>query len=291
LGWQVLGGFTVFESAARAGEYISRAHWWNANERGLWIDATPRRHAQLVLVESDKTPVPPPSDDEVARFERLRAAAVSAAVPETRKDPKYAAKLARKEALEAEKTAKSMAQLAKMEHKRQLAALPDGPYQKLLKAVGMLEAEILVRQTFDFSSKTLRAADMEALAGLCTHHAPVATSALYVQNNLIGDDGLAAIAAGFKAMPQLEALALQSNHISSRGIVALCRSPPVGKLKTLYLWNNDICDEGIDAMTSAVRTGRLRVELIVVHTNRYCTRAACERLKDECKVQGYDASI
>ena len=60
-GWDVLGGFTLYESLSPASGaahgYTSRPHYWNSNARGLWLDLTPRpdAHASKVLVESPET--------------------------------------------------------------------------------------------------------------------------------------------------------------------------------------------------------------------------------------------
>ncbi|KAL1520722.1 hypothetical protein AB1Y20_022291 [Prymnesium parvum] len=83
LGWEVLGGFILFElsqgvprrESVRAAEYHAEAHWWNVTPRGAWVDLTPRGlHKELVLLHSPLTAVPEPSDAE-------RAALLSPAAP------------------------------------------------------------------------------------------------------------------------------------------------------------------------------------------------------------------
>ena len=122
-GWEMLGGFMLLERAdAPAGSadlYVGEPHYWNANSRGLWIDLTPRRYKDIVLVESASTPVPTPTPGEQKRHETLRAEelarsvareaerkAAKAAEKASRKAEKEAAKAARHAAREAEKAAK-----------------------------------------------------------------------------------------------------------------------------------------------------------------------------------------
>ena len=75
LGWAVIGGYILFETsqgeprreAVAAPEYRAEPHWWNVSAKGVWVDLTPRtQHKDLVLVESPKTRVPPPSPEEAA---------------------------------------------------------------------------------------------------------------------------------------------------------------------------------------------------------------------------------
>lgn len=60
-GWSIASGFALYEigdappTATGADRYVGKEHHWNVNDRGLWIDATPRAdeaHAQVVLVLS-----------------------------------------------------------------------------------------------------------------------------------------------------------------------------------------------------------------------------------------------
>ena len=112
-GWDVLGGFVLYENAAD-GSYASRPHYWNANARGLWIDLTPRRagHASMVLVDSASTPVPTPSAEQQVVIDRLRARELADA--EKREAERKAAKAAEKAAKrEAKDRDKAAAQAAK----------------------------------------------------------------------------------------------------------------------------------------------------------------------------------
>ena len=110
-GWDVLGGFALFERAASADSFVGEPHYWNANARGLWIDLTPRTHTEIVLVESPKTAVPPPAAGEAMRLEALRSSELAALERRDaeRKAAKKAAKAAEKGAKEAEKAARRCA--------------------------------------------------------------------------------------------------------------------------------------------------------------------------------------
>ena len=76
-GYDMLGGFALYEkevSDGAADPYIGKAHWWNVSAKGLWLDFTPRAYTELVLVESSRTAVPPPSTELLARLDGIRAA-------------------------------------------------------------------------------------------------------------------------------------------------------------------------------------------------------------------------
>ena len=72
LGWQIIAGYVLLEEAQGCGRkdpvnsanYHGENHWWNATPRGVWVDFTPRRHKKLILVESAKVAVPPPTPEE-----------------------------------------------------------------------------------------------------------------------------------------------------------------------------------------------------------------------------------
>ena len=122
-GWDVLGGFILFERAEAAESFVGRAHYWNANARGLWIDLTPRRHKELVLVESARTAVPSPEPEpqEASRLEALRSDELRRLDRRDaeRKAAKKAAKAAEKEAKDREKSAKRAAKAAEARQKQE----------------------------------------------------------------------------------------------------------------------------------------------------------------------------
>ena len=60
---------------------------------------------------------------------------------------------------------------------------------------------------------------------------------------------------------------LQSTHTGTKGVTAIARHPPQSKLRSLFLWNNDINGAGLDALGEAIVRGRLKVDVLVVHTN------------------------
>jgi len=74
LGWDVVGGWILFELAQGCGRkdtveksiYHGEAHWWNVTNKGLWMDLSPRReqHKRMVLVESARTPLPIATPEE-----------------------------------------------------------------------------------------------------------------------------------------------------------------------------------------------------------------------------------
>ncbi len=75
LGWEVVGGFALLELAQGCGRkdpveepvYHGERYYWNVTSKGLWVDLTPRKHhKKMVLVESAKTAVPPPSAEDAA---------------------------------------------------------------------------------------------------------------------------------------------------------------------------------------------------------------------------------
>ena len=120
-GWDVLGGFILFERASVAGSFVGTPHFWNANARGLWIDLTPRRHKMLVLVESARTAVPSPEPQEASRLEALRSDELRRLDRRDaeRKAAKKAAKAAEKEAKDREKSAKRAAKEAEARQKQE----------------------------------------------------------------------------------------------------------------------------------------------------------------------------
>ena len=77
-GWDILSGYAVYERsdiAAPDGSpaFVGRPFWWNVKKNGAWVDATPRGplHAgELVLVESDRVPLPPPLSVEELKKEK-----------------------------------------------------------------------------------------------------------------------------------------------------------------------------------------------------------------------------
>ncbi|KAL1510181.1 hypothetical protein AB1Y20_006511 [Prymnesium parvum] len=73
-GWEVLAGYAVFER--QGGAFVARRFWWNAKKNGAWVDATPRAAAhggEMVLVESDQVPLPPPLAEGEKKREKKAA--------------------------------------------------------------------------------------------------------------------------------------------------------------------------------------------------------------------------
>jgi len=294
LGWQCLGGFALFESAERAGEYTGRPYWWNGSAKGLWIDLTPRaeQHRAIVLVESAHTAVPDPSAEETRRFLQLRAAEVGekAAMADYR-EVKGEAKKSAKDA----KAAKQYeAKAAKLEHKRLVAALPPSPYQGLLKRLALLPQEFVAADDLVMHDMNLKRPDMQALAALIAAHGPLNVCNLYMQNNSLGDDGFELLVSCFASMPKLNNVYLQTNHIGVRGVRALCNRPPAHRLSQLLIWNNEFATEGYELFSQAIGSGRLKVQTLVVHTfytAHMATGEAREELKAACKGVGTHVSV
>ena len=125
LGYDILGGFALYERAdavtGGSDAYTAQPHWWNVTPKGLWIDATPRPHAELVLVESGRIEVPAMSAELSERLSAIRLAqaeqeAVNAA---RRKEEKKAAKAAAKAAEKAaERAAKEERRQGKEERRQ-----------------------------------------------------------------------------------------------------------------------------------------------------------------------------
>lgn len=76
---------------------------------------------------------------------------------------------------------------------------------------------------------------------------------------LIGDDGLAALAAA--DWPALTALDLHGNEIGPRGVEALVASPVIGRLDALDLTGSPIGDAGVAALVKSGVLGRAVVAL------------------------------
>ena len=79
LGWEILGGYVLLELAQGEGRqdipasgsfYHGEKHWWNCTPGGVWLDLTPRRHKKMVLVESSKVAVPPPTAEDAPAMTR-----------------------------------------------------------------------------------------------------------------------------------------------------------------------------------------------------------------------------
>jgi hypothetical protein len=289
-GWDVLGGFILYEWAERPGEYHAEPHYWNTTSRGLWIDLTPRRHASLVLIESDRprSPIPAPTHKELELMEALRAAPTAESASTQRKESARAA--AKREAKEAKAKAQFALLEAKAEHKRQMANLPPSPYAATLRCVNMLPDDVVAAPDLAWADKALWADKMRGFATLCAERGPISVKNLYLQGNGMQDEGLAALASAFAYMPHLSFISLQSNHIGDAGVRAFCRSPPKAKLSQLYLWHNDIKRDGLDALGDAIERGNLKVALLVCHTNSASDESR-QRLKDVCEKKGVQNSV
>ena len=295
LGWQVFGGFILYERENQPAEYRVETHYWNATRRGLWVDLTPRRvhHAALVLIESAMVVVPEPTADE--------RAAIAAAVAARAKEATRSQHTAPAETVVCDSTRKqggvdredkAMAQLAIMELKaRQQAALDalpdDSPYTPLLRRVKMLPEQVVGAKSLDWSAKHLHAHHMRQFAQLCDKHGPLQVERLALYSNALHDEGLIALAPAFRHLPSLDSLYLQFNHIGDKGIAALCRHPPARKLDTFFCFQNDFGNAGYKALGDAFEAGRLKAKMFVCH---FCKadELARERLKAQCLQSGID---
>ena len=115
---------------------------------------------------------------------------------------------------------------------------------------------------------------------------------LCMQGNPLEDAGVETLAREcFPYMPKLDFLALQSTHTGTKGVTAIARHPPQSKLRSLFLWNNDINGAGLDALGEAIVRGRLKVDVLVVHTNDGCSEASRLRLKENCAGVGCNAQV
>ena len=292
LGWDVVGGFILYESAKKEGTYSGVTHYWNASPRGLWIDLTPRSaHPELVLVESEQTVVPDPTVEERRKCDELRAAEGLPTSAQLQRQQVRAAEKNRKLNAKEKREEMLAAQMAyKQERRRRMEALPVTPYSRLLKAIDRLPEELLRAPVLDFNTKNLQLPEIKALEAFCAEHGDLAVRQLYLQGNPIGDEGLSALTRLFPRMPLLDGLGLQATHIGSKGVEALARSPPIMRLKTLYMWNNEIDSRGLDALGASIARKNLRVDILVVHTNN-CSDESRRRLRDEVVDFGTKAEV
>ena len=289
LGWQMLGGFILVEKIWHHGEYVFVPHWWNATPKGQWVDVTPRRadHASLVLIESAKTAVPEPTDEERATMAAAAKSQTEGTVPaQTQTSVRSPALGGRK----------GMAQVAAMEakasRKAQFDALPaDSIYTPLLRQVEMLPHEVVNAMELSWSGKSLLAHHMEQFAALCEERGPLRVKRLYLNNNAIHDKGLVALAPALAtSMPGLACLYLSFNHVGDLGIEALCRTPPPQPLERFMLHQNDLGNRGYEALGNAFASGRFKVDNFVVN---FCeaSHEAAERLKMQCERAGMKADV
>ena len=296
VGWDVLAGFILFENRQGAGEYVSVPHWWNSTPKGLWLDLTPRAadRTEMVLVQSDQTEVPEPMAIERRKMDELRKAnGLPTFVEERRQAAKAAEKAAKSSIRQMKHEMWVKVAAMKQERRQRMDSLPVTPYLRLLKTLDRLPEELLGTQSLDVNTKNLQAAEMKALSAFCAEHGDLSElTMLCLQGNPIGDEGLAILAKEcFPRMPKLDFLALQSTHIGSAGVKALARNPPKGKLRSLYMWNNQFNGDALDALGEAIVRGRLKVDVLVVHTNSGCSDDSRQRLKEDCAGVGCNAQV
>ena len=101
------------------------------------------------------------------------------------------------------------------------------------------------------------------------------------------------LAPTFALMPNLANLYLQGNEFTSRGIRALCRTPPTAELGSLFMWHNKFDGAALDAIGDAVHQGRMKLgkhTVIVAHTN-HCSGPSKDRLRDVCDLYKATCSL
>lgn len=174
--------------------------------------------------------------------------------------------------------------LVRQEMRIELKFFDEGSAERgFLKRVGLGLPQLIDAAELPWYHKSFGPADVELFARLAAEHGPLARlRSLQLYENAIGDAGLELLAPVLAAsLPALESLGLHSNAIGDKGVLALCASPPAGKLEKLTLGRNAIGDEGFDALASALAARRLVVKQLAADENKASDLAA-ERLREAC---------
>jgi len=109
-----------------------------------------------------------------------------------------------------------------------------------------------------WQGRGLTVSELRTFAALCAEHGPLATTALYLDDNGFGDEGLGVLTPLLcDSFPSLARLHLPSNNLSEAGIRALCAAPLAQPLVELELSGNRIGSAGLAALGDAIKAGRL----------------------------------
>ena len=81
----------------------------------------------------------------------------------------------------------------------------------------------------------------------------------------------------FPLLPHVQQLILHGNYLTSRAVRAICAHPPAQHLERLTLWRNEIAEEGFLCLADAIREGRVRTKVLIMHDNGASTRAREQR--------------
>ncbi|KAM9834918.1 NACHT, LRR and PYD domains-containing protein 3-like isoform 2-T2 [Syngnathus typhle] len=130
-------------------------------------------------------------------------------------------------------------------------------------------------QVLGLESCNLSKESCEALASVLS--SPGSLRELDLSENDLYDDGLEALAAGL-AKPQctLQVLGLESCNLSEKSCEALASilSSP-GTLRELYLSNNDLCDDGLEALAAGLANPECTLEVLELE--------GCNLSKESCE--------
>ncbi len=162
----------------------------------------------------------------------------------------------------------------------------DEPECVLLRKVGTTLPAFLGATEWAFSGKSLTPDDMRVLAELVRSHGPLHSVAnLYLYSNWLQDAGLEHLVSILPLLPGLKSVFLHNNQITSKGVEALCLSPPATELTELSLWANQVDDGGFVALARAIERKALRLRSLTIHQN-----PAGQRAKDALQAAGDDVN-
>ena len=129
-----------------------------------------------------------------------------------------------------------------------------------LLAAGLRRGGLPSLKLLSFEGVQLGDQGAAALATALTKRTLPALVGLDLIDSQIGDAGLVALAPVVRQLPNLDYLSLDNNLIGDRGLASLLAEPVEGalpSLRSLYLFDNQITDSGCAKLASALRGGAL----------------------------------
>eukprot|EP00325_Prymnesiales_sp_UTEX-LB-985_P024718 CAMPEP_0174716512 /NCGR_PEP_ID=MMETSP1094-20130205/24294_1 /TAXON_ID=156173 /ORGANISM="Chrysochromulina brevifilum, Strain UTEX LB 985" /LENGTH=214 /DNA_ID=CAMNT_0015916281 /DNA_START=15 /DNA_END=659 /DNA_ORIENTATION=+ len=140
------------------------------------------------------------------------------------------------------------------------------PVDRLLGRLGTTKAQMRSASQLNWAGKGVSNSDCTLIAHVIktssAYTANPSISLLSLDNNMIGDDGLAQISEALKIrngmLANVNCLWLNNNQFGDNGTAALADALKSGAmigLKTLYLNDNQISDEGTFALADAIQNG------------------------------------
>jgi Leucine-rich repeat (LRR) protein len=138
-------------------------------------------------------------------------------------------------------------------------------------------------QTLWLQNNNIGDTGLASLADACARGALSHCIHLYLYANKIGDSGLKSLAdkCGMGALSQCQTLYLHNNKIGDAGLTALASACTNGgalsQLKKLLLHNNQIGDKGLETFSGALTGGILTsLESLYIYPDHSTLKAACE---------------